>query len=45
VIRDYFLRAAGSGAAGMQLMLPMVFGPYWTKPVAAGGECGAEIGR
>jgi hypothetical protein len=31
--------------AGRQLMLPMMLGPYCTKPVAVVGECGAEIGR
>ena len=51
VLSDYgeagFLRAAAgaTGVPGMQLMLPMVLGPYWTKPVDVVGECGAEIGR
>src|ERR1700694_3333822 len=48
VTRDYCLRPAGAGAAGVpgtQLMLPIVLGPYWTKPVTVVGVCGAEIGR
>ena len=47
--RAYCLRAAGGAGTtigpGTQLMLPMVLGPYCTKPVAVVGECGAEIGR
>ncbi len=35
----------GPERPGMHDMLPTVLGPYWTKPVAVVGECGAEIGR
>src|SRR6202022_3520833 len=42
VTRDYCLRLAGAaGVPGTQLMLPIVLGPYWTKPVTVVGVCGA----
>ena len=35
---------AGLCSTGKQLMLPMVFGPYCTYPLAVGGECCAVNG-